>query len=431
VQRVAAGGQVVPKLPKEFEQFFEEDDIRKRFFGSPRGGGERMRRGQGTGVIVTEDGYILTNSHVVRGANEVTVKLHDGRTFTAEIVGVDAKTDLAVLKIGATGLLAAELGDSDVMEVGDWVLAIGSPFGLDQTVTAGIVSAKGRANVGIADYEDFLQTDAAINPGNSGGPLVNMRGQVIGINTAIASRSGGNMGVGFAIPANMAHMVMKSIIRDGKVNRGWLGAAVQDLGVNLARSFGYDSTEGVLIGDVVKDSPAEAAGLQAGDIVTHYNGKKVRRAHHLRNAVAATRPGSKGTLTVFRNGKTLKLDVTVGRLEDRTAVSSTLPGGEAPAQQEVVVNKLGMQVQPLDSDFRAQFNYDDSVQGVVVTDVEDGDLADSVGIRRGDVIQAVGNTKITDLKSYRQAINEADLSAGVRLSVRRGELSRFVFVKKN
>ena len=251
----------VPRdVPEEFRRFFEDDLFDDFMPRAPRGGFER--RGLGSGVIVSRDGYVVTNNHVIRGATEIDVTLHDGRILSAEVVGADAKTDVAVLKVEDGNLVPAPLGDSDALQVGDWVLAIGTPFELEQTVTAGIVSAKSRSSVGLTDYEDFIQTDAAINPGNSGGPLVNLNGEVVGINTAIASRTGGYMGIGFAIPSNMVRLVKDSLVRDGKVERGQLGALIQDLDEGLARSFGYDSTKGVLIGDVLPDSAAQLAGLQ-------------------------------------------------------------------------------------------------------------------------------------------------------------------------
>jgi len=300
-----------PEIPGEFRRFFEDDTLDKFFDrGVPQGG--LQQQGMGTGVIVSEDGYVLTNNHVVRGADEVEVILSTNRKLKAQIVGTDKATDVAVLKVAAKGLAAARLGNSENMEVGDWVLAIGSPFGLDQTVTAGIVSAKGRANVGITDYEDFIQTDAAINPGNSGGPLVNLKGEVIGINTAIASRSGGSTGVGFAIPSDMVRRVMESILDNGRVDRGWLGVGIQDLDEDLARSFGLKSTRGALVGGVFPNGPAAKAGLKPGDVLLKVAGREVRDANHLRHMVAGIAPNKKVRLDVFRAKKTIQLEVTIG-----------------------------------------------------------------------------------------------------------------------
>jgi serine protease Do len=406
------------QFPEEFRHFFG-DDLFDRFYGFriPERGFEQ--RGLGTGVIVARDGYILTNSHVVRGADEVNVTLSDERSFSAEIVGTDDKTDVAVLKIKADDLVPAKLGDSDAMEVGQWVLAIGSPFGLAQTVTAGIVSAKGRADVGIADYEDFIQTDAAINPGNSGGPLVNMQGEVIGINTAIASRTGGYMGIGFAIPSNMAKTVMESIIDDGQVQRGYLGAMIQDLNEDLARSFGFHSTGGVLIGDVVPDGPADKAGLRPGDIVVEYNGRPVRKAAQLRNAVAATGPDVDAELAVYRDGRRERIKVSIGLLESRFAGGM---GSESALD-------LGMTVQTLTPELARQARAEEDEQGVVVTAVEPGGLAARVGIGPGDVIVSVGGSAIADISDFRDAIKEEDLSRGIRMQVKREGVRRFVFLK--
>jgi serine protease Do len=284
----------------------------------------------GTGVIVSEDGYILTNNHVVRGADEVEVILSTNRRLKAKIVGTDKATDVAVLKVSAKGLAAARLGSSENMEVGDWVLAIGSPFGLDQTVTAGIVSAKGRANVGITDYEDFIQTDAAINPGNSGGPLVNLKGEVIGINTAIASRSGGSSGVGFAIPSDMVRRVMESILDNGRVDRGWLGVGIQDLDEDLARSFGLKSTRGALVSGVLPAGPAAKAGLKSGDVLLKVAGQEVRDANHLRHLVAGIEPKKKVRLEVFREKQSIEVEVTIGLRDvdqlSRRVIPESAPG---------------------------------------------------------------------------------------------------------
>lgn len=309
-----------PEIPGEFRRFFDQR--------VPEGG--LQQQGMGTGVIVSEDGYVLTNNHVVRGADEVEVILSTNRRLKAKIVGTDKATDVAVLKVTAKGLPAARLGSSEKMEVGDWVLAIGSPFGLDQTVTAGIVSAKGRANVGITDYEDFIQTDAAINPGNSGGPLVNLKGEVIGINTAIASRSGGSTGVGFAISSDMVRRVMESILDNGRVDRGWLGVGIQDLDENLAQSFGLKSTRGALVGGVFPEGPAAQAGLKSGDVLLKVAGQEVRDANHLRHMVAGIEPKKKVRLEVFRDKQSIEVEVTIGLRDvdqlSRRAIPELAPG---------------------------------------------------------------------------------------------------------
>ncbi|MGM0487139.1 MAG: DegQ family serine endoprotease [Planctomycetota bacterium] len=410
------------QVPEEFRRFFGDDRFDRFFRGQiPEEGFQQ--RGMGTGVIVSKDGYILTNNHVVSGADEVTVTLSDDRRAKAETVGTDAKSELAVLKIEMEDLVPVELGNSDAIKVGEWVLAIGSPFGLTQTVTAGVVSAKGRANMGIADYEDFIQTDAAINPGNSGGPLVNLKGQVIGINTAIASRTGGYMGIGFAIPSNMARQIMDSIIETGEVKRGRLGAMIQDLTKELANSFGYDSTDGVLIGDVVAGGPADEAGARAGDIVVEYKGNPVNSAAKFRNAVAATKPGSEVELVVFRDGERKTLQVTIGLLEDEEEPARE-PAGDATRRD------LGMQLRTLTPELAEQAGVDTDEEGVIVAAVARGSVAARAGLRPGDVIVAVGNSSIANVADFRQAVDEEKLKEGIRLQVKRQGMRRFVVLKK-
>jgi len=415
-------------LPPEFERFFG-DDLLKRFkdFEAPQGPqGGREQRGLGSGVIVSSDGYIVTNNHVVRNADELSVNLADGRKLDAKVIGTDSHTDLAVLKVEATGLPAAKLGNSDAMEVGDWVVALGTPFGLEQTVTAGIISAKGRSSVGITDYEDFLQTDAAINPGNSGGPLANMNGEVVGINTAIASRTGAYNGIGFAIPSKMVKQVMHSIMENGHVERGWLGAAIQDLNEDLAKSFGFDSTEGVLVGDVVNDSPAEKAGLKAGDIVLTFNGKAVHDANELRHAVAATAPNSQAKMVVFRDGARQTLTVTVGLLKDE-AVAALHPGSRSGESD--TVSDLGVSVRTLTGELASQLGYDESQTGVVVMEVQPGSLAARAGLRDKDVIVAVGGAQINNTADFNKAVKASDTAKGLRLRVKREGVSLFLFLR--
>lgn len=413
-----------PELPEEFRRFFGDDRF-EDFFQRQIPNGGAPEQGLGTGVIVSADGYVVTNNHVVREADEVTVVLSDHRTFEAEVVGTDAKSDLAVLKIDASGLVAAPLGDSDQSEVGEWVLAMGSPFGLEQTVTAGIISAKGR-QMDIADYEDFIQTDAAINPGNSGGPLVNLRGEVIGINTAIASRTGGYMGLGFAIPSNMVTMVKDAIVKDGRVQRGKIGALIQDLNEDLAKSFGYDSTKGVLVGDVLKDSPAEKAGLRAGDIVLRFDGRETTTANKLRNAVAATPPGTRIELEIYRDGKNQKVEITLGQVDDGE-LASALP---TASSDDASLEKLGMTMQSLTPQLAKQLGYDEGEQGVVVTSVDPGSLANRKGLQRGDVIVDVNGHVVKNITDFREILQQ-EKDKGVRLQVKRDGVRRFVFLSSN
>lgn len=409
-------------MPDQFRQFFGDDLFDRFMFEMPTPQRQFQQQGLGTGVILSEDGYLVTNHHVIADADEIKVTLSDKRQFSAEIVGSDRATDLAVLKIDANGLSAAHWGDSQYLEVGDWVIAIGSPFGLEQTVTAGIVSATGRANVGITDYEDFIQTDAAINPGNSGGPLVNLRGEVVGINTAIASRNGGNMGIGFAIPSDMAHTVIDKLIDYGQVERGFIGASIQDLSAGLAESFDYGSTEGVLIGDLVVDGPAAKAGLKPGDIVQELDGEPMGSASQLRNAVASLPAGERATIKVFRDGESRDLEVEI---EARESPTESTSGGSVSDRD------LGLAVQTLTPEQSEQLGLDQDSKGVVVTDVDPSSAAASVGVRPGDVITSVNGDSIERAKDFRKAVEQADLQRGIRLQLLKQGYRRYVFLQSN
>ena len=300
------GSQSSPLDDPFFRKFFGDE-----FFKRDAPQREPKERGQGSGVIVEANGLIITNNHVVNKADEIRVFLSDKREFKGKLIGTDAKTDIAVVKIEATGLPTIPWADSDQLEVGEFVLAVGSPFGLTQTVTMGIVSAVGRASMGIAEYEDFIQTDAAINPGNSGGALVNVRGELVGINTAIFSQSGGNMGIGFAVPSNLSRAIMDQLVRTGKVVRGWLGVAIQDLTPELATQFGIADTKGVLVSDVMDDSPAKKAGFERADVIVEYDGKPMDSPTHLRNAVAQTPIGKKVSVKLIRDKKPKTLEVAI------------------------------------------------------------------------------------------------------------------------
>ncbi len=421
VKRVAAR-QTIPEplLNSPFRDFFGDrfpDRFQDRGDSRSR---DYFQEGVGTGVVVSDDGYILTNNHVVEDADEVKVRLSDDRSFKAEVIGTDPKTDLAVIKVNASELQAARLGDSSDVRIGEWVVAVGNPFGLSHTLTAGIVSATGRSNMGIVDYEDFIQTDAAINPGNSGGPLVNLRGEVIGINTAIFSRSGGYMGLGFSIPINMAKSVMRSLIDEGHVVRGYLGAMIQNLDAGMADSFGYDSTDGALIGDVVADGPAAEAGLKEGDIVLAYNGKPVGNVVELRASVAETRPGTRASLDVFRDGARKTIEVEIGELKGGAAGSSE-PG-------RATHDDLGLTVRTLTPQLADQLGYDDA-EGVVVTEVEPYSPAADAGIRPRDVIVKVGGKPVNTASEFRKALSSSDLTEGVRLRIRSGDSERFAFLR--
>jgi serine protease Do len=343
------------------------------------------------------------------------------------VIGADPKTDIAVLKIEAKGLKAAKFGSSDAQEVGDWVVAVGSPFGLDQTVTAGIVSAKGRA-LSLSEYEDFIQTDAAINPGNSGGPLLNLKGEIIGINTAIASRSGGYNGVGFAIPSKIVESVVHSLTTNGGVvKRGKIGAGIQDLNDGLAKSYNFNSTSGALITQVLPDGPAEKAGMKEGDIVTKFNGKEIGSAGHFRSSVATTDPGQKVELEVYRDGKPMNFSVTLAQLEadvPPVATNSDEPVGEK-------LSDLGIAVQEANSDLTKKYGLPESAKGVVVTFVDENSLASQVGIREGSMIVAVNKTTINTVEDYRKATANMSLKDGVRLTLQTKEGRHMVFVQAN
>ncbi len=372
------------------------DDFLRRFFGDqfegrlPKHNSPMPRHeGIGSGVIVTQDGYILTNNHVVDGADEVKVALQDGREFIAKVIGRDPKTDVAVLKIDAKDLPAVPMADSDKVEVGDIVLAIGNPFGIGQTVTTGIVSATDRGNMGL-DYEDFIQTDAAINPGNSGGALVDVEGRLIGINTAILSRSGGNQGIGFAIPVNLASDVMESLVKEGHVTRGYLGVWIQDVTPALAKQFNLKETTGALVSDVTPKSPAAKAGLQNGDIILEFNGKKVTDSRHLKLEAARARPGESVPMKVWRDGSTKTFEITVNEAPGTEHFAKTgMPSGKDTGTLN------GVAVADLDHGTRQQFNLPDTLKGVVVTEVQPDSAAAEAGLRAGDVIQEINRKPVT------------------------------------
>ena len=422
--QVGAGGNGLsarPVLPPEFEEFFGRDFFDGLERNDRRDRGPRRRRtGMGTGVIVSSDGFILTNNHVVQGANEVKVTLSDSSQFDAQIIGADEQTDVAVLKIETDGLFAAELGNSDQIEVGEWVVAIGSPFGLKQTVTSGILSAKGRANMGLAEYEDFLQTDAAINPGNSGGPLVNLRGQVIGINTAIASRSGGSMGVGFAIPSNMAQTVMQRIRTDGRVERGFLAISIRNLDDDIASELGFPGTQGVLVHRPQPGGPADQAGVETGDVILAFNGKQVRNINELRNKVALTPPDTRSSLRIFRKGQEMDLPVVIGRLDDFEP---------RPAVAAGAVSGLGMTAQTITPRLARELGLDPRSEGLVVTQIEPDSGAEAAGLRSGDLIVAVNEVKIATADEFLAAARRADLDAGLQLEILRDGQRRAVVVR--
>lgn len=406
---------------QEFGSPFGDDDpfndFWRRFFGGPMPRGPQRQRSLGSGFIIDGDGSILTNNHVVENAQKIVVKLSNDQEYEAKVIGRDPKTDMAVIKIDAkTGLSAASLGDSDGLEVGEWVVAIGNPFGLDSTITSGIVSAKGR-HIGQGPYDNFIQTDASINPGNSGGPLINLRGEVVGINTAIFSRTGGNLGIGFAIPINLAKELLPQLRGKGKVVRGYLGVLIQKVTPEIAESLGMDRGYGALVANVSKDGPAEKAGVKVGDVIVEFDGKEVKDSGDLPIIVARTTVDKKVRMKVLRDKKEVTLNVAVGELKDEEVVASAPEKGE-----------LGMTVQKLTPQLAENLGLD-KPDGVVVTAVEPGSAADEAGIRRGDVIVEVDRKPVRGVEDYRKAISGSRKGRGVLFLVRRGESTLFLALK--
>src|SRR5216117_2591866 len=388
--------QSTEEKPERFREFFGEEFYERFFRRRPR----EEARASGSGVMVDPRGYVLTNNHVIENAQDITVRLSDGRKFTAKLVGRDPKTDLAVLKVEAPSPLpAAELGDSDHLRVGQWAIAIGNPFGLDRTVTVGIISATARNRVDVATYENFIQTDASINPGNSGGPLLNLDGKVIGINTAIVAAG---QGIGFSIPINQAREVMRQLIASGRVVRGWLGIAIQDVTDELAGTFGVK--EGVLVAEVMKGGPAEAAGVRQGDVIVELNGAPIKEVPELQRRVAAVAPGQPVRLKVIRERKPVALSVTVTEMPAEEPVLAGAPEDEG----------WGLSVEPLSGDAAAQLGLTIAA-GLLVTDVVAGSPADKAGLRRGDVIVEVGKKPVADPATLFRTL--AQLKPGDRVLV--------------
>jgi len=425
VEQTVESGQVL--TPFEFNNPFDlfNDDFFERFFGQRYPHMKRPRKykqmGQGSGFIFSEEGYILTNHHVVGNADKITVKLKDDREFEAKIVGTDPKSDVAIIKIeGKKDLPVLPFGNSDTLEVGEWVMAIGNPFGLSHTMTVGVVSAKGRTSVGITDYEDFIQTDAAINPGNSGGPLVNMDGEVVGINSAIFSKSGGYMGIGFAIPINMVKQIEDQLITKGSVTRGYLGVVIQDLTEDLVKSFDLEDTHGVLIAEVTENSPAHKAGIKRGDVVVEFDGKKVKNVGQFRNMVALTPPHSKTELVINRNGKKKVLTVRLGEQDKDMMVEGVT--------QTDTIKQLGFTVQNLSKDLARQFGYE-NLKGVLVSEVVPGSPAQLAGIRSGTLILEVNRKPIKNTNEFLKALENSKKSQKVLLLVRDQRYSRYIMLQ--
>jgi serine protease Do len=409
---------------------FFNDPFFERFFGPgfrhPQQPQQRPRKQQaaGSGFIISKDGHILTNNHVVGNADTITVRLDDEREFKAKVVGTDPQSDVALIKIDGENLPLISLGDSDKMEVGEWVIAIGSPFELNRTVTVGVISAKGRNRIGINDYENFIQTDAAINPGNSGGPLLNIHGEVIGINTAIFSRSGGYMGIGFAIPINMAKSIQEQLKKSGRVTRGWLGVAIQDVNKDLAQSFQLDSARGVLLTEVNEKSPAAIAGLQQGDVLLTMDGKELIGVADLRNRVAMTIPDTVVSFTLMRDGKKKNLDVTIGEQPDNFGKKNMGHGWS----EGTSLDGMGLTLQNLTPELAEQFGYDKD-QGVLVAGVQPESPAAEAGIKPGHLVEEVNRQRTHNMKELQAVLKKSDTVKQVLLRIRAGDYSQYLVLR--
>jgi serine protease Do len=395
---------------QRFNEFWE------RFFGGQPPGPPQRQRGLGSGFIIDPNGTIITNNHVVEGAEKIVVTLADGKSFDAKVLGKDQKSDIALLKIDAKqNLTAAPLGNSDQLEVGEWVIAIGNPFGLDHTVTTGIVSAKGR-HIGAGPYDSFIQTDASINPGNSGGPLVDLRGEVVGINTAIFSQSGGNVGIGFAIPANLAKELVPQLRDKGKVVRGYLGVTIQKVTSDIAATMGLKSEGGALVADVVEGGPAERAGIKTGDVVVEFNGKAIKDSTDLPLEVARVAPGKTAQVKILRDNKPSSIAVQVGEMTDSEVVAESRQGD------------FGMTVQPL-TPAMAQSLGLESAEGLLVSAVKPGSAADEAGLRRGDVVTEINRRPVRDMADYKREISSAGSGKAILFLVKRDKGSLFLALK--
>ncbi|RUM41254.1 MAG: serine protease [Desulfobulbus sp.] len=402
-----------PFFQRFFGPQFQHPNVRPREF---------KQKAAGSGFIISSDGMILTNNHVVEDADTIKVRLADEREFTAKVIGTDPQSDVALIKIDGHDLPTLPLGNSDKLEVGEWVIAIGSPFELSQTVTVGVVSAKGRSRLGINDYENFIQTDAAINPGNSGGPLLNIHGEAVGINTAIFSRSGGYMGIGFAIPVNMAKNIQKQLQKNGKVTRGWLGVVIQNVNADLAQSFNLDKAEGILISEVADDSPAAKSGLKQGDVILSLNDTPLADVTDLRNKIAMTTPESSIDLQIIRHGHKKTIAVRIG--EQPSSFGHPEKQKKARGNDSTLEN-MGLSLQDLSAELAKQFNYSKG-QGVLIAEVAPDSPASRVGLRPGQLIEEVNQIRIHSLSELKKALKNADNPKQILLRIRAGEFSQYV-----
>jgi serine protease Do len=407
-----------PKAPGGQDPF---QDFYDKFFGDRE---KKPRAGMGSGFIIDKEGHILTNNHVIDGADEIVVLIQDGnngeKEYDAKLIGTDSKTDIALIKLvmeegGRTDFPTLNLGNSDKLEVGEWVVAIGNPFGLSHTVTVGVVSAKER-NIGSGPYDEFIQTDASINPGNSGGPLMNIKGEVIGINTAIISgNTGGNVGIGFAIPINIAKGILSDLKEKGTVTRGWLGVMIQKITPDLAESFNLDRTDGALVGDVIPNSPAEKSGIKRGDVIVKFDGHEVKTMESLPKIVGSTTPGKAVKVEIIRDGKNKVLDVTIAVLKDEAIKVATK-------------NPVGIQVQDITPDIAQSLNLD-NVEGVLVSDVTPGEPGGEAGLKRGDIISEVNRTKVKNTDDYNAIASKLKAGDTALMLVKRGGTTIYVAVK--
>ena len=419
VEKTVRSSQSGPQFNNPFFERFFGPDFQRQFPQQPR---RQKQRGQGSGFIISEDGYILTNNHVVADADTITVTMSDNKKIDAKLIGSDPQSDVALIKIeNGMDMPVLPLGDSDALEVGEWVIAIGNPFGLEQTVTVGVVSAKGRSRVGINEYENFIQTDAAINPGNSGGPMLNIDGEVVGINSALFSRTGGYMGIGFAIPINMVKAINDQLQKHGKVTRGWLGVAIQDISEELAESFNLDEARGLLVSEVQKDSPAEKSGVEQGDVIVELDGTELANVNDLRNRIALIIPGTEAKLTVIRNGKEKNIDVEIGEQpEDFGRIAGSQGNTDS-------LEKFGFTLQELTPELAEQFGYEGE-QGVLIGDVEPDGPAAEAGLQPGQLIQEVNKRKVTSIRDINALINDAGNPDRLLLRVRAGKFSQYVVI---
>ncbi len=429
-----SGQKMMPMDPNsQFGDLFQNDprfkDLFKQFQNQPRRSPRKM--GTGSGFVINKSGLIMTNSHVVRGADVVKVTLNDGREFTATDIRMDPRSDVAVIKIDAPNLQAIPMGDSSQMEIGDWVLAIGNPFGIGMSVTNGIISAKGRGP-GINDREDYLQTDAAINPGNSGGPLLNLKGEVIGINTAISSRSGGYDGVGFAIPVNMARWVSGQLIDHGQVKRAFLGVGIQPISNDLSKSFDIKVGQGAIITQVMDDSPAHAAGLKTGDIILKLAGKDVTGPRNLQGIVEQLVVGKSYVMELLRDGKHVNQNISMKEMPKSFSVANDEKplDGTKKEKQQTSVNDLKIEVQPITQELAEQLGYSDNVKGVVITSVEPGSAAEEAGLLKGMIIEKIGTTEVSSMDQFNQGLKLSKDKKSVLLLVRNHSGARFIVVPK-